>query len=469
MHQQLRQDRAVEAALSEYVTILFNEKWIIIFVTIFVAAISIAYATLTPPQFKATTLLQAEQQSSQLGSSDLTSLLQGESSTATEIEILRSHTTLGQVIEQLNLDVIAQPAFFPFIGEFAFRHHDSADKLATPPLNINFLGQYAWGGEDIVVKYLEIPRALQNQQLTVVKNSDANFSLYAPDQDAPLLRGSVGEKVQDGDISIYISKLVAKEGTKFTLMRMDALTALEQLRERLITVEKAKNTAIILMQVKDYHAGQAQIIANAIADTYLLQNVERQSQEASQALIFLNTQIPEISRTLESAEQSRNDYRLQSGSVDLSLETHSLLQQVVDSEKEISSLEIKRMELSRKFADGHPLMVSMRQQYKKLQYEKQVLENKVQSLPKMEQKLLTLERDVQVNTALYTTLLAKSQELKVMQAGTIGYVRILDHALTPVIPDSPKRGAIVVVGVVVGGLLAILIAFLAHALRSGLD
>ncbi|MFD2883345.1 GNVR domain-containing protein [Pseudomonas lini] len=54
--------------------------------------------------------------------------------------------------------------------------------------------------------------------------------------------------------------------------------------------------------------------------------------------------------------------------------------------------------------------------------------SKVEGLPSTQQELLSLTRDVEVGTAIYTQLLNKSQELDVMRAGTVGNVRLIDTA-----------------------------------------
>jgi len=69
------------------------------------------------------------------------------------------------------------------------------------------------------------------------------------------------------------------------------------------------------------------------------------------------------------------------------------------------------------------------------------LASKVEGLPSTQQELLSLTRDVEVGTAIYTQLLNKSQELDVMRAGTVGNVRLIDTAdvnfLKPVKPKKP--------------------------------
>src|SRR5690606_40028124 len=54
------------------------------------------------------------------------------------------------------------------------------------------------------------------------------------------------------------------------------------------------------------------------------------------------------------------------------------------------------------------------------------LDDAIHDLPATEREAVRLMRDVTVTNQLYLLLLNKAQELKVMQAGTVGNARIID-------------------------------------------
>ncbi|MFX5839735.1 GNVR domain-containing protein, partial [Acinetobacter baumannii] len=60
-------------------------------------------------------------------------------------------------------------------------------------------------------------------------------------------------------------------------------------------------------------------------------------------------------------------------------------------------------------------------------------------LPATQQELLRLTRDLQVNQGLYTTLLNNAQQLKVVRGGAVGNARVVDVALPPLQPISPRK------------------------------
>jgi tyrosine-protein kinase Etk/Wzc len=97
------------------------------------------------------------------------------------------------------------------------------------------------------------------------------------------------------------------------------------------------------------------------------------------------------------------------------------------------------------------------------------LNGRVRELPTTQQDLLRLIRDVEVNTALYTSLLDTAQELRVVKAGTVGNVRVIDYAFTPTWPIRPSRARIMMLHLIFGGMFGVALAFARKMLKTGVE
>ncbi|RMH11090.1 MAG: polysaccharide biosynthesis tyrosine autokinase, partial [Gammaproteobacteria bacterium] len=306
------------------------------------------------------------------------------------------------------------------------------------------------------------------QPLTLVAQASNHYRLL-DEEGEMLLEGQIGRVAEDHGISLYVSELIARPGTRFDLKKTGWLTAVKTLQKTLKVSEKGKKTGVFLLTLEDPDADRAVAILNAIANVYLRQNVERKSEEAQKALEFLQGQLPKLKAQLETSESRLNDYRLQRGSVDVGLEAEALLDQSAKLEQQISELKLKKLELRRRFTDNHPVIQSLEDKLGRLQTEQQTLEQRIKALPSTEQEVLRLMRDVKVQTELYTLLLNKTQELEVARAGTIGNVRVLDYAVRPDRPVKPKRALIVALGLVAGAFLGILLVFVRKAMQQGIQ
>ena len=83
--------------------------------------------------------------------------------------------------------------------------------------------------------------------------------------------------------------------------------------------------------------------------------------------------------------------------------------------------------------------------------------------------MVRLVRDVRVNTELYTALLNNTQQLKLIRAGKVGNVRILDAAVQPDKPVRPKAAIIILVASAIGLIIGLLSALVRNALFGGLS
>lgn len=102
-------------------------------------------------------------------------------------------------------------------------------------------------------------------------------------------------------------------------------------------------------------------------------------------------------------------------------------------------LKQKRDELTTRFAAGHPALQAIDEQVATLKDRAAKIAARVKALPDLEQDTLRLMRDVQVNNELYVDLLNNMQQLKLVKAGKVGNVRLIDNAPLPRAPVKPKK------------------------------
>ncbi|EJM19958.1 capsular exopolysaccharide biosynthesis protein [Pseudomonas sp. GM18] len=448
---------------------LIDHKWLIAAITGAFMVAGAAYAVLATPVFQANALLQVEAKKNDLlGFSDVSSMLGKESPSATEIELIKSRAVIGKTVDELKLAIIVEPSYFPIIGEFIARRFKNAnpDEIASPWLGMT---SYAWGGESLKIARLELPQDKLAKKLTFITGENGAFQLF-DETDELLVEGQVGEPVDQRGVKLFVEELRANPGTRFRIVRKPRLTSILDYQEALDVIERGKESGIIGLALESTEPELAVKILNKISELYVEQNVQRTSAEAAQSLEFLKEQLPQVKNDLEKAGNALNSYQTRTKSVDISLETKAILDQIVSLDTAISQLKLQQAEMDRKFTRQHPAYRALLAQIAELSSKQQRLSEKVQDLPSTQQELLSLTRDVEVGTAIYTQLLNKSQELDVMRAGTVGNVRLIDTADVNLIkPIKPKKILIVLIATFLGGFLAVLLVLLRKALNRGLE
>ena len=452
---------------------LLDRKLFIAIITATFMIAGVLYAIFATPVYQATAMIQVEDGAASVpGFDELGGMFESTSAAVTEIELLKSRSVIGEAVDTLKLDIVAEPKLFPMIGNRAFRKFTAmqAGDLAEPTLGAS---KYAWGGESVDVFRFDVPSSAIGSGFTLVagEGTGKNKSLTMLNgDDEIILQGKVGEELSNGKFHLTVRNLIARPGTEFLLIRRDRLNTILDLQASIAASEKGKDSGIIDLSLQSESAEFAETVLDKVAAIYVRRNVERNSAEAQKSLEFLEVQLPEIKKQLEFAEERFNDYQIRSQSINITLETQGVLEQVVKLETKLQELELKRLELSRKFKESHPTYQGILEQIAAVEKQKQELVSEVGSLPETQQELLRLKRDVEVSNQIYTLLLSKTQELDIVRAGTVGNVRIIDKAEVNLKkPVKPKKSLIVVVVTMVGGMLAVAIVLVQHATHKGIE
>jgi len=464
-----------EVDLRELIGTLLENKWLIILTTLVITLLGIAKAVIDTPIYSADAMLQVEESNQPLSALEpMMDMLNTQLPVEGEMELIKSRMVLGSAVSSLNKEIIAEPIYFPLIGKAIARrfHLRNKSEISAPLFGYP---KYAWGGEEIQVDTLDVPLSWVDEvPLTLVAGENGNFTIIDPD-DQLVAEGKVGKPIDkninndDTPFRLFVSLLKARPGTTFILLKQSKSTAITAMTESLSVAEKGKQSGILSLSLESTSPEMAMQTLNSIANIYVRLNVEQKSEESQKTLEFLDKQLPSIKNQLEAATSALNEYRLQRGSINLGIETQSILAEVVEKKTQITLLQQQRDELRRNFTASHPSVVAVDKQINRLQSQMDNNNKKITELPETQQIILRLSRDVQVNTELYTTLLNHSQTIKVAKAGTVGDVRIIDHAVLPTLPVKPKKALIVVIAFILGLIFGVLTTFILKALRHGIE
>lgn len=444
---------------------LLIDKWVQIAATTALFTLAgIFYAFSATPIFQADSLVQVEEEQQGL---DVSAMLGGDlgsnsSSTKAEIEIIQSRMVLGEAVDRTRSDLVVTPNYLPVIGKFLVN-------LGTQSGLLGLGDGYAWATDSITLTRFDVPDDSLNLPHLIEFYGEDQFSLSL--DGSQILEGRIGQTATDtgGTYRLFIQAKSGGPGGSFMATRSDQLSAIDEVRERLTVSEKGKDTGILSITLDSSSRREASGTLQQIVQIFLKQNVERLSEEAERQLQFLEDQIPIVRGELESSESSLNDYRAKNDSVDLTFETQSLLEQLVRIENQLSELEFAEAEISQQFTKSHPRYEALLTKRSQLNNEKAKLEDRVDDLPSTQQEVLKLTRDATVSQEIFVALLNSQQEMNLVKAGTVGNIRILDPAATQPKPIKPRKGLIVVLATLLGGILGVGWVLIAQALHRGVE
>lgn len=444
--------------------LLVDGRWLILGAALLAFVLGLVYVQMAVPIYKAEGLLQIEKkQGGMLGLDQLDRALGGaESPTAAEIAILRSRMVLGEVVDQLRLDTRITPQSLPLIGRFQFAPGVVDDAGRAVPASVRD------GDATVVVAEFQVPEAYRGRTFQLRPGDGGQPALYLGDR---LIASGPADQPLTGEDGQVVLRLATWEpaGETFNLTRLSMLSAVNGIRGSLTVEEQGRDTGMLNISLTGPDPARARAILNAISQAYLMQNVKRQAAEAENSLEFLNEQLPEVRDTLNEAEEKLNAYRSDSDSVDINMETQSLLGRLVQMDAKLNDLKIKESEVAARYTKEHPAYRTLLEQRRSLEAQKARLNDQIGDLPETQQEILRLMRDVEVDQQLYVSLLNRAQELRILKASTVGNVRIIDDAVVYPGAVAPKKRLILALCTGLGFLFTAAVVLAAGLLRRGIE
>lgn len=470
-----------EIHLQDYLKVLFGHWRLVIAVFLLVAGGVAGYTLLQAPVFEASATLYLRDGK---GKDVLLGELSGLSSSSipAELEILKSRSLSEKVVRRLHLNIQPSDPVTVRIGSF--------DKQDNRPLFIESAG-------------------------------GAHFRIFLGSD--LVGEGVTGELFSSAKITILLEKLEAKSGDRVRLDVLDAVQVADGLRQRIRAQEVGNRTGIIRVAIADTDPERARAIIEALCAAYLDQSVSYKTEEARNTLEFIDQQLETVRDALNRAEKSVEEYQTEHGIAGLSLGGEAILTKVVETETILAALELRidqigyalevldrgvgenmalpaiddpaitplldqivqleaeRVRMSSEYIDNslpletlqHGLFIlrqnlrsTLENARQKIDNEKNSLqkllaryESELRKLPASERELARLTRLSEVNAGIYTYLLEKREEARIIRASTTSNISVIDPAVTPRYPIKPNKKKNILLGLIFGALLGVGLAF----------
>lgn len=429
--------------LNKLVGIILDSKKSIAASTLLCASMGVGYAILSTPVYKADALIQVEEKASGMAAlGEMSEMFATEGRSSTEIELLKSRMVLGETVDKLGLTTVVTPKTLPVIGAGIDRL-SGVNKFANLSTFDAPVGKY---------------------RLIIERNTASLYNEF----NQLILAGRVGEAMTNTDADISMKIESASIDGEFAVTKVTRRQAINDLKQSFSVSELGKQTGMLSLSVTGHNKAHLENVLNTISNSYVNQNIERNAQEAKNSLAFLQKHMPTVKETLTIAENKLNAYRLENDSVDLGLEAKSTLDVIVGIEQQLNELTFKESEISQRFTQSHPSYVALIEKRQTLLSERDRFNKMIQKLPKTQREVLRLTRDVEVNQSIYLSMLNKVQELSVVQASTVGNVRLVDEANAIDEAVKPKEALIALASALFGFLFGSGIALVRSIMNKGI-
>jgi len=297
-----------EINLFDYVGVIMRRWKIVVFCLFAVFLIVAVYTFLMKPVYEASATIHVKDDKSKgmvLG--DLG--LKDSNPVSAEIELLKSRTNAEQVVERLHLNWLISKKS----DGLKFDIMEFTTKAKKPDYKITLTGADAFA----------------------VRDSDGNL----------IGNGKSGNILKVKDFSLLLNNVKGDKGDSFRLRLASLNATAEGLRRQIKANEVGRMTGIIRASYTSTDPTLARNVVNELVNAYINRSVDVKAAESARTVSFIENQLKELSGELNTSENKLQNYKSQTGIMQLDGEANTIISKISEMERERAAVAIQRQQL----------------------------------------------------------------------------------------------------------------------------
>ena len=188
------------------------------------------------------------------------------------------------------------------------------------------------------------------------------------------------------------------------------------------------NGGLLKVSINTSDITKGKLILNTSNKIFIEKSLEAKSEKASKAISFIDERLLSIESILQNDKERLNSFLQLNSTVDVELETQSILTTLSNIQNQITNLELEEAKIDSAYTENNPIYKNIQNQKSVLYKELADIESKINDLPNSQQQYIDLYRNVEISQALYLELVNRKLNYSIIEASTIGNIRVLDEA-----------------------------------------
>lgn len=272
-------------------------------------------------------------------------------------------------------------------------------------------------------------------------------------------------------------KIAERVIKKFELMSVYGTDSMHDTLEALqdhVSAKPDTKSGLITISVDDQHPTRAADMANYYVDQLIDVVRDLNLTEASRRRAFYEKQFSQAQQRLREAEAAMKAYQASTGVVSLDNQGGQTLNMIARLEAEITTKEIQLQVARTTVTDEHPQALALLEQLRGLRgkldrlkdTENSTAEGSLGRFSAISTEYAQRWREMKYRESVVEILSKQFELARLDELREASAVQVLDRAETPQQPSKPKRKLVVLGATLLGGLLALLMAFVLESLRN---
>ena len=325
-----------------------------------------------------------------------------------EMILYKSRSNMLNLIDQLGLD-------YEIVSEWSF---------------LSLFGSNQEG--NLEIEKLKLNSEVENKQNIEINKTGDNFYNVVIDEITIAENIKTGELFENESISIQINGTLRKT---FNIEVLSKEKTIKKYQNK-FDIRRADNTrnffnsngGLVYINLSSSNPEKAIKIVNTANEIFIKTDIEAKSAKARKAISFLDARISSVRDLLDADVDRLKDFQEENASVDVNLETESILSKLDEAQIKLSDLDIEEARLESLYTSDNIVFRNIDNERKVIEDQLRILEEEIKQLPKEQQALIDLYRNVELSQTLYSDLLGRKLNYSLIEASTLGNIRVVDGA-----------------------------------------
>ena len=446
--------------LTDYLRVMYRGRWIIVLSFVVVVAATAYFTFTTPPTYEAECMVMIEETSGlERTLFDVTPFGKQLTMINNQVQVLKSRLLAESVVDHLLASGMADSL-----------HLFRIDKKDDTPVEI---------------REVAIKRLRKSLDITPVRDTDIiRIKVKAPSAwEAAFLANTVAETYKRldqessrGEIDQVVRFLEKQLAQKERELR-ESEEALRKFQEKTGVAFLSEESQAIVDQLVKFESAYQEALTEAQANRKRLEFLESRLGQLKETLEsdlseITHPLILELRQKIAQAEANLVAYKIQGYTDDYPdvrkerQKLEGLKEQLIKETKKIllSNTPVDDplkpyQELVEKIIEVKTEIRASEARAKALKSVVDQYKRKLEQLPDQSLQLARLERARKLNESIYMMMKEKYEESRITRAGQIGKIRLVDRAVPPQYPVSPKKKLNLILGVIIGLGLGVGVTF----------
>ncbi len=192
---------------------------------------------------------------------------------------------------------------------------------------------------------------------------------------------------------------------------------------------------------------QGKEIINYANSVFLNQRIYDENEKSRKAISFIEENLESIEESVAINKKRLKEFREENKSIDVSLEIEAIVNKIQNLDDALSSIDIELAKAEELYTLTNPVYLNLINEKNLIELRKEEVLKEIEMMPKEQQEYIDLFNELEISQALFEELESRRLGFSILEASTIGDVRVIDEAYVSA-QVSPKISSVLVTTIV---------------------